>query len=161
VSLHRHAAKRDANEGEVVAEWELLGAMPVPMSAKGMPDHAVLQDGRTYWAETKNAKRGLTTAQVDCFTALYHMGVHVYVVRSRQDARSMLAGTLAPWSPTQGKAAGAAKKERTHRPGHSRARALAEICRMEHCPLSRLPGRYVCAKHKDEPDDVVPPRRKP
>lgn len=160
MSLHRHAAKRDTNEGALVAEWELLGAHTEAISAKGLTDRLVFHDGRIYPAEVKGAKRGLTKAQVETFTRLYDMGIRVWVPRTREDARRMLEGTLPSWTPAQGKAAGAAKTERKHRPGYSRMRSVAEGCTRPNCATSRLPGRYVCAKHENEPDDVVPPRRK-
>lgn len=149
MSLHRHAAKRDANEHDVSTVWTAAGARSESVSAKGMPDRLVFHRGRVYLAEVKGARRGLTKAQVEKFTSLGVDGIAVYVVRTADDARALLAGTLAPWRPSEGARAGAAKKERKHRPGHSRAKTLREACVVDFCATSRLPNGAWCAKHEE------------
>ena len=149
MSLHRHAAKRDANEHDVSAVWASAGARSESVSAKGMPDRLVFHRGRVYLAEVKGARRGLTKAQVEKFTSLGVDGIAVYVVRTAEDARALLADTLTPWRPVDGARAGAEKKERKHRPGHSNAREISEMCRADWCLTSQLPGKRMCAKHEE------------
>jgi hypothetical protein len=112
-----------------------------------MPDRLVFHRGRVYLAEVKGARRGLTKAQVEKFTSLGVDGIAVYVVRTAEDARALLAGALAPWRPSDGARAGAEKKERKHRPGHSRARTLREMCVVDGCARSALAGGAWCALH--------------
>jgi len=119
----------------------------VSVSAKGMPDRLVFHRGRVYLAEVKGATRGLTTAQVEMFTSLGVDGVAVYIVRTAEDARALLAGTLPRWKPSDGARAGAATKERKHRPGYSRARTVGEQCGVHHCCTSQLSGARWCATH--------------
>ena len=148
MSLQRHAAKRDTNEGSVSAAWAAAGARSESISAKGMPDRLVFHRGRVYLAEVKGAKRGLTKAQVEKFTNLGVDGISVYVVRTAEDARALLDGTLAPWRPSDGAKAGAEKTERKHRRGHDRARNVFEQCGVVCCATSHLPNSSFCAKHE-------------
>lgn len=143
----RRAAKRDANEREIIALWERLGCYVEAVSSPGAADTLVHFDGHLMRAEVKGAKRGLTQLQVEHFTAAYNAGVATYVVRTPQDAAMLLETTLAPWTPSTGALAGAEIKERKHRPGHDRARVVADLCKSIACPTSRLPGRYFCAVH--------------
>lgn len=151
MSLHRHAAKRDDAEGAIVATWAAMGAHSEAISGKGLPDRLVFWKNAVMLAETKSGKRGLTSAQVKKFSELHRKSICVWVVRTAEEARRMLTSLHAPWTPEQGALAGAEVKQRKHRPGHSRARTLAENCRTRYCPLSRLPGREVCAKHEGKP----------
>lgn len=144
----RRAAKRDANEREIIALWESLGCYVEPVSSPGAADTLVHFDGHLWRAEVKGAKRGLTDLQVEHFTAVYNAGVATYVVRTPQDAAMLLEDTLDPWTPSMGALAGAERKEREHRPGHSRARTVMDMCRVDHCIVSRLDGQAVCAKHR-------------
>lgn len=157
MSLHRHAAKRDDVEKAISAAWAAAGARSESISAKGMPDRLVFHRGRVYLAEVKGAKRGLTQAQIEKFTSLGVDGIHVYVVRTAEDARALLSGTLAPWKPSA-MAVTAEKKARAnirrppeHRPGHSRARNVWEQCGVAFCPKSQLKGRRYCAEHEGKP----------
>jgi hypothetical protein len=159
VSLHRHAAKRDDVEKDIVTTWTNAGARSESISAKGMPDRLVFYRGRTYLAEVKGARRGLTEEQVKKFTSLGTDGIPVYVVRTGEAARSLLAGTLAPWSPSQGAAAGAQTKGRKHVPGKSRMRTVEERCREDFCATSHAPGSLYCIEH-GKTDAVPPPRRR-
>lgn len=159
MSLHRFGAKRDTSEPEVVAEWESLGAVSESFAKKGWPDRVVFHDGHTYWADVKSARGGLTSEQVKTFTRLYALGVRVYLPRNKADARAMLQRTLQPWSPSQGQVAAEAERERLrmaqraasaarkHRPGYSRARTVAELCKEDGCGKSRSDGSIYCLKH--------------
>jgi hypothetical protein len=159
VSLHRHAAKRDAVEKDIVTTWTNAGARSESISAKGMPDRLVFYRGRIYLAEVKGARRGLTKEQVKKFTSLGTDGIPVYVVRTASDALAMVLGTLPPWSPSQGAAAGAVTKERKHIPGKSRMRTVEERCREDFCATSHAPGSLYCIGH-GKADAVPPPRLK-
>lgn len=143
----RRAAKRDANEREIIAIWERLGCYVEPLSSPGAADTLVHFDGHLLRAEVKGAKRGLTALQVEHFTAAYNAGVATYVVRTPSEAAMLLEDTLPPWTPAAGALGGAERKERTYRPGHSRAGTLAEQCKKDDCATSRLPGLPWCAEH--------------
>lgn len=150
MSLNRHAAKRDANEREIIATWERLGCWVETSSERGKPDTRVHRHGQVWRAEVKGAKRGLTEAQVENFTEAYRHGVPTYVVRTAAAAADLVFGRLAPWTPADGARAGAATVLRKHRPGYSKARAVGELCAREHCPRSRLPKKSTCHKHAKE-----------
>jgi hypothetical protein len=160
------AQRRDRNEPAIRRRAEALGFLWLENNAstKGRPDAVLLRDG-VWWCEVKHKGEPFTKAQVEEFPRIVAAGVPIYVLEEPDDVDRLSAGTLAPWTAESVKrawsAAGGRKRTDNHRPGHSRAHAFAELCRMEHCPISRLPGRYVCAKHENESDDVVPPRRKP
>jgi hypothetical protein len=147
VSLNRHAKKRDDNEGGPCALWRAAGAYVEQLGGAGLPDCLVHHQGRMYRAEVKGAKRGLTPAQVEAFTRALRAGVPTYVVRSEEHARQLLADQLAPWAPEEGAVAGAARAIREHRPGHSRARTVAELCAEAFCLTSCATGSRRCAAH--------------
>ena len=62
--IPRHAAKRDANEAEIIAALELCGASVVRLSQKGVPDLLIGYRGRTFLAEVKSASGKLTDDQI-------------------------------------------------------------------------------------------------
>ena len=60
----RRAAKRDANEREIIDALERVGCAVWPISQEGMPDLYVQRADGAYWLEVKEPKRGkLTKAQ--------------------------------------------------------------------------------------------------
>lgn len=147
MSIHRRAAKRDSNEREIIALWRRLGCWVESVSGKGSPDTRVHYDGDTWRCEVKGARRGLTEAQVENFTAAHKHDVPTYVIRTLADAANLLETTLEPWKPEDGALAGAARKERKHKPGHSRARRVSEQCGEPFCPRSRVHGEPWCRTH--------------
>lgn len=151
MSLHRHAAKRDDSEGSIVATWEAMGAHSEAISGKGMPDRLVFWRSATMLVETKSGNRGLTPAQMKKFSELRYKGIRVWVVRNTEEARRILCGTHAPWTPEQGALAGADVAQKPHRPGHSRSLAYSDMCTSEGCVTSRMTGRMKCAKHEGKP----------
>lgn len=84
MSLPKYAAKRDANESEIITALKAVGATVVQISAAGCPDLLIGYRGATYLCETKARKGKLTPAQI-----AWHEGWdgnRVIVVRSVQDA---------------------------------------------------------------------------
>lgn len=70
MSIHRRAAKRDANENEIVYALEQVGASVTKLSDAGVPDLLVGFRGTTYLIDVKNLDgRGkrLTDDQKDFF----------------------------------------------------------------------------------------------
>lgn len=161
MSLHRHAAKRDSNEREIIAFWTRQGCWVETVNASGSPDTRVHFEGAVLRAEVKGAKRGLTPAQLKNFREAYENRVPTYVVRTVADAEALLNGRLDPWKPEDGALAGAERKERKHKPGHSRARALSEQCGEQFCPCSRVSGEPWCRQHLVPSSNRPPGRRTP
>lgn len=154
--LARHGKKRDANEKEIVATWEAMGAFVESISGKGSPDTLVHYKGQIYRCEVKGAKRGLTKAQVESFTRAHEAGVPTFIIRTKDHATdlflprgTLLNGALV-WRPEHGALAGAARKERPFRYGTDRARSLDESCKEVGCITSALPGTKRCAAHTAE-----------
>jgi hypothetical protein len=148
MSIPRRAAKRDLNEREIIAYWERCGCWVESVSGKGTPDTRVHFDASTSWrAEVKGAKKGLTPAQVANFTAAHKHGIPTYVVRTTTDAANLLHATLEPWTPEDGALAGAARKEREHKPGYSKATRVVDLCAIDNCLTSRLPLAATCQAH--------------
>lgn len=84
MSLHRHAAKRDKNESEIIDALKAVGAQVYPLSAKGVPDLLVAYRGSTFLLETKS-KGGKLTADQQVFFEAWDGGV-LAIVRSVDDA---------------------------------------------------------------------------
>ena len=60
----RRAAKRDANEREIIDALEKAGCTVWQVNHAGLPDLYVMRAGAAYWLECKAAKGGrLTKAQ--------------------------------------------------------------------------------------------------
>jgi len=127
-----------------------MGAYVESISGKGSPDTLVHFDGALLRCEIKGAKRGLTTAQVENFTKAYSARVFTYIIRTQTDAAALLKREMLPWGPADGALAGAARKERPFRHGTDRARSVSELCRTDHCAISRSPGLTKCAAHAAE-----------
>jgi hypothetical protein len=158
MSLNRHAAKRDGIERAIIRTWEAMGAYVESVSGPGLADTLVHHKGRLYRAEVKGAKRGLTPKQVENFTKAHGADIHTFIIRSPEDARTLLTMRDDPdwyrliWTPEHGALAGASRKERAFRPGTDKARTLAESCKVECCITSAVPGSSPprCAAHLAE-----------
>lgn len=86
--LARHDAKRDANETEIVAALEAMGATVYRISSKGLPDLLIGWRGHTLLAEVKTATGAMTDAQL-----VFHEtwdGFPVVVLRSVDDVTAWL-----------------------------------------------------------------------
>lgn len=70
MSIHRRAAKRDANEGEIVDALEQVGANVYRLSAENVPDLLVIRDGLSFLIEVKVPGEKLTPGQEDFFKHL-------------------------------------------------------------------------------------------
>lgn len=87
----RFAAKRDANEAEVIATLQVHGWSVFQMSQKGFPDLLCVWGGvAVRLVEVKMPKGSLTEAQEVTFAALEKAGMPVCVVRSGAEAILML-----------------------------------------------------------------------
>lgn len=86
MSLHRRAAKRDANESEIVKALGDIGAKVWPLSDEGIPDLLVGYRGRWILLEVKNGREGLTDAQEVFF--LGSEGLPRHIVRTVPEAIS-------------------------------------------------------------------------
>jgi hypothetical protein len=109
MSLHRRAAKRDKNEGAIIKALEANGCIVWPLSSKGIPDLLVFyrrkrgdlwnRQHTTFVADVKGPKEKPTPAQVEKWTALTNLGFSVFILRTSEDAVSMLNNALQPWEP--------------------------------------------------------------
>lgn len=61
----RQAARRDNNEGEIVAALEAVGCSVTRLSQGGVSDLLVGRQGTNFLIEVKTVKGKLTAAQVD------------------------------------------------------------------------------------------------
>ncbi len=86
----RQRAKRDANESEVVAALERVGAVVYRISASGLPDLLCCFRGRWTPMEVKSGKGKLTEAQAATF-----MQTPFAIVRDREQALKAI-GALKP-----------------------------------------------------------------
>jgi hypothetical protein len=140
-------AKRDANERGILDLWSALGCYAETVSGPGNMDTLLHFDGDMWRVEVKAEGEGLTKKQVEHFTAAHNAGVPTYIVRTVADAANLLEGTLEPWKPEDGALAGASRKERPFRPGHSKARSVREMCAEPGCAKSRAPSIVLCEEH--------------
>lgn len=83
MSVHRYAAKRDENEGEIIKALEDCGATVVQLSGKGYPDLLVGFAGVNYLIEVKADKGKLTDDQ---FTFFESWNGQCEVARTAQEA---------------------------------------------------------------------------
>ena len=111
MSLHRRAAKRDANEPAIVSTLEALGCVVWRVSGKGLPDLAVFcpnartpdgfgQRKHVFVADVKGPKEKATPAQEEKWGAISSLGFSVFILRTPEDAAAMLNNALQPWEPT-------------------------------------------------------------
>lgn len=63
MSLHRYAAKRDANEREIIKALRKLGAEVYELSSRSIPDLLIGWRGQNYLVEVKQEKGKLTKDQ--------------------------------------------------------------------------------------------------
>jgi hypothetical protein len=84
VSVKRRAAKRDANEGEIILALTAAGCSVQQLSEKGVPDLLVWSPvAGLLLMEVKGAKGKLTQDQV---AFANQWGGDIHIVRSIQDA---------------------------------------------------------------------------
>lgn len=83
MSIHRRAAKRDQNEGEIVSVLQAAGATVLPLSGDGVPDLAVFFHSRWHMLEVKTPKGRLRPTQ-DWHESISPDAVHI--VRTWQEA---------------------------------------------------------------------------
>lgn len=112
MSIHRHAARRDANEPAIRTRFSSLGWHTEQLSGAGMPDLIVFHMGghaRPYPAGTvvslvdvKMPKGKVTPEQMKKWTELHGKGIPVYVVRTEADVDALVGGTLEPWASDDG-----------------------------------------------------------
>lgn len=149
------AQRRDRNEGPIRARAEALGFLWLENNAstKGRPDACLLRNGQTYWCEVKVPGEPYTKAQMEEFPRIVAKGVPIYVLESVGHVDALTAGTLRPWAPERVEkvwSAAGGRKKREHRPGHSRAERVVDLCATDCCPRSRLPGLTTCAMHEEK-----------
>lgn len=82
----RIAAKRDANEGEIVDALTRAGAVVYRLSGSGLPDLLVGFRGDTYLLEVKAARGALTEDERLFLEAWHSAGGVVRVVRTSEEA---------------------------------------------------------------------------
>lgn len=85
MSLHRRAARRDANEPAIIDALRECGALVIPISAEGFADLVAYYQGEIYLLEVKTKKGTLTDAQ-----KVVHGDWPIHVVRSPEDALKMI-----------------------------------------------------------------------
>lgn len=111
MSIHRTAAKRDANEPIIRKRFSAHGWHTEQVSGTGLPD--LLCWPQEYGApltwprqscllvDVKIPKGTLKPAQVKKWTTLHALGIPVYVVRTEADVDALVGGTLAQWEPPE------------------------------------------------------------
>lgn len=82
--MRQYAARRDANEAEIIDALEGVGASVTQLSAKGLPDLLIGFRGETFLAETKSRRGKLTDAQKKFIEDW--QGAPVLIIRSVDDA---------------------------------------------------------------------------
>lgn len=88
MSCHRYAAKRDANEPEIVEAFKSGGANVARLSANGLPDLLVSFMGVLRLVEVKRGRAKLRASQ-EAFKAVWSDSP-IYVVRTAPQARKWL-----------------------------------------------------------------------
>lgn len=110
MSLNRYAPKRDDNEPELRAHFAFRGWHTEQRSQSGGWDldayapfgchpTAPLLARVVVHVDVKGKNGKLTEAQVEKWTALAALGIHVYVVRTETDVDALVEGRLEPWRP--------------------------------------------------------------
>ncbi len=91
MSLNRRAAKRDANEPEIIEFLRKAGCMVLPISESGLPDLLCCYRGLIFLVEVKSGKGKLTAAQERFFQdCVYPFQMPAYVARGIQDCLRIL-----------------------------------------------------------------------
>jgi len=88
----RRAARRDANEGEIVAALRAHGVRVFLVSDGGFPDLACLWRGAWHLLEVKTRTGALTPAQVAFVADVEAAGGLVHVVRTPAEALAVFGG---------------------------------------------------------------------
>lgn len=110
MSIHRFAARRDANEPEIRKRFAYHGWHTEQVSGAGMPDlmcwpahpgvtHRQTVKTASMLVDVKDGNGKPTKAQVSKWRHLRLHGIPVYVVRTEADVDALVAGTLEPWGP--------------------------------------------------------------
>ena len=166
----RHAAKRDANEPEIIRALELAGWTVIPISDTGVMDLLCIKRGIIKLLEVKSEKGKLTPAQEKTFARIHAAGGTVHVVRTPAEALHAVAlgveselGPRLPMAKLYEDMRAAAKELDTHIPVHpSNIEVLAEVA--VDGGLVRLDGTGVLsvvtpAYQKAQTEAVVPKPR--
>jgi hypothetical protein len=98
--IPRRAAKRDANEAEIVEALTRCGATVVRLSQKGVPDLLVGYGGMTFLAEVKSAT-GKLSAEQGAFQNRWN-GMDVVVLRGADEAVSWVSNLARAFSDGNG-----------------------------------------------------------
>jgi RNA-splicing ligase RtcB len=113
MTLHRFAARRDANEPEIRSRFAHHGWHTEALSGTGMPDLLCLGDiqplawrrsthphvRQVVLVDVKTPKGGFKPAQEKKWTALRAKGIPVYIARTADDVDAIVAGTAEAWAP--------------------------------------------------------------
>jgi len=135
------------------------------LSGKGLPDLLVMARGHMtpcYWLiDVKTPTGGFKPAQIEKWGEALDAGIPIFVCRTPEDVRAVLAGSATPWGRMD---AAPARKPKVPKPGVSRARNLDDLCETEHCVTSRALGSMKCVEHQPKAkrgtDGKVPPGAK-
>jgi Holliday junction resolvase len=84
MALHRRAARRDANEAEIVEALRAAGAKVWPISGPGIPDLLVAYQGRFLLLEVKTRAGKPTRAQIQFASEVEDCPV--FIVRTPAEA---------------------------------------------------------------------------
>lgn len=86
----RYAAKRDANEPEIIKALRKIGCLVEQLNGTNIPDLLVIYSGTVHLMEVKDGKAKLTEGQErwHCQSALH--GVSVDVVRTVEEAINLV-----------------------------------------------------------------------
>jgi hypothetical protein len=88
----RRAAKRDANEAEIITALRLHGVRVFQVSDGGFPDLACLWRGVWHLLEVKGRSGSLTPAQKAMVADVEAAGGKVHVVRTQEEALAIFEG---------------------------------------------------------------------
>lgn len=160
----RRAAHRDSNEGEIRARFEHHGWHVESVNQEGKWDldcyppfgvtgQVPLLARVVVHVDAKMPDGRIERAQVDKWKALRALNIPVYVARSEADVDAIVSGSAAPWRPDAPGRVRDARKGRAFRPGTDKARSVAEMCKVDFCTTSAVPGTKPlrCAKHAPTP----------
>lgn len=156
MSLHRRAAKRDANEPGIIRVLVAHGCVVWQLSGNGIPDLLVMRNGKTWIADVKNGPSVATKAQKERWEeAASKAGCPVFILRAPEDAVAMLNDALAPWEPAAATRA---------RPGHATPKGMGMHLHSHDLPDGRLrnpPTTGAKAGRMDYVEAYTPPRSTP
>jgi hypothetical protein len=142
----RWAAKRDANEGDIVKALEAAGWLVMKISDKGAPDLLCARKGVLKLVEVKGPKGKLTPAQVESHQRLAASLVTVHVVTTPEEALAAVGAVV------EGVLEPAATVERFSDPGND-----TDDTKPFAFPRSGI--RVTPAYQKEQTEAVVPPKK--